>query len=200
MKSWNFVAPIAGLALIASACTQTTTPPPMPLEAPAEVLSGTVAEGAATVTATVRKIDLKKRKVTLEGPDGKTVTVKVPEAARNLAQVKVGDEVVVAFYESIAYEVKKPGEAAPGVAVAEEVGRTEPGEKPGGFAAEAVTVTVTITAIDRANSTVTLELPDGETDTVKVRDPSRLEGVEVGDLVELTYTEAVAISVVPGGN
>jgi Cu/Ag efflux protein CusF len=198
MKSWNFAAPIAGLALIASACTQATTPAPRPLEAPAEVLSGTVAEGAATVTATVRKIDLKKRRVTLEGPDGKTVTVKVPEAARNLAQVKVGDEVVVAFYESIAYEVKKPGEASPGVAVAEEAGRSEPGEKPGGFAAEAVTVT--ITAIDRANSTVTLELPDGETDTVKVRDPSRLEGVEVGDLVELTYTEAVAISVVPGGN
>jgi hypothetical protein len=31
--------------------------------------------------------------------------------------------------------------------------------------------------------------------TVKVEDPRRLEGVKVGDLVEATYREAIAVAV-----
>jgi hypothetical protein len=32
---------------------------------------------------------------------------------------------------------------------------------------------------------------------VKVKDPKKLDGVSVGDLVQLTYTRAVAIAVKP---
>ena len=37
---------------------------------------------------------------------------------RNLAQVKAGDEVRATFYESLAYEVKKPGTTTPGPSAA----------------------------------------------------------------------------------
>jgi hypothetical protein len=33
---------------------------------------------------------------------------------------------------------------------------------------------------------------------LKVRDPAMLKGVKVGDMVEASYTEAVAVKVVPG--
>jgi hypothetical protein len=57
-----------------------------------------------------------------------------------------------------------------------------------------ITVTATITAIDTKARTVTVKGPQGNLETVKVRDPKNLAGVKVGDLVELTYTQALAIA------
>ena len=51
--------------------------------------------------------------VTLERGDGSEVTFQADAAVRNLAQVEVGDEVTATYYESLAYEVKKPGTATP---------------------------------------------------------------------------------------
>jgi hypothetical protein len=42
---------------------------------------------------------------------------------------------------------------------------------------------------------VTLTGPGGGSQTIKARDPANLKKVQVGDLVDITYTEAVAISV-----
>jgi hypothetical protein len=73
----------------------------------------------------------------------------------------------------------------------------QPGEKPGGTLGRTVTVTTTITAIDLANGTVTLTGPGGDSQTIKARDPANLKKVQVGDLVEITYSEAVAVAVRP---
>jgi Cu/Ag efflux protein CusF len=67
--------------------------------------SGATDEGIDTVevvkaTATVEKIDLEKRKVTLLLEDGKTKTYKVDSRVHNLAQVKVGDHLEMSFTEA----------------------------------------------------------------------------------------------------
>ena len=147
-----------------------------------------------TVTATVEAIDQKTRMVTLKGPQGNTVTFKAGEQIKNLSQVKVGDSVLAKYYESVAVEVKKPGEAKPGVTAQEAVTRAKPGETPKGLAVSQVTVTTTITAIDKKKPSVTLKGADGKTTTVKVRNPKNLENVKVGDQVVITYTEALALS------
>ena len=147
-----------------------------------------------TVTATVEAIDQKTRMVTLKGPQGNTVTFKAGEQIKNLSQVKVGDSVLAKYYESVAVEVKKPGEAKPGVTTQEAVTRAKPGETPKGLAVSQVTVTTTITAIDKKKPSVTLKGADGKTTTVKVRNPKNLENVNVGDQVVITYTEALALS------
>jgi Cu/Ag efflux protein CusF len=175
-----------GIASCASHRAETTALP-----------SGTLGESAVTVTATVEKIDLQKRLVTLKGPDGKSVTMKVDESVRNLPQVKVGDEVKAVYYQSIAYEVKPASHGAPGVTTAEQVDRAKLGEMPGAVGARAVTVTATITDVDRQNNTVTLQGPDGNLVTVKARYPEKLKQVKKGDLVDITYTEALAIGVQP---
>lgn len=179
------------LALLLTSCAQKTPssagPPP----------SGTIAENAVQVTATVVKVDPKTRHLSLKLPDGQVVAMTVPEEMRNLPQVKKGDVVVATYVESLAYEVKKPGTAEPGVAVAGVAGRAEPGQKPAGAAANAVTVTTTITGIDKKAGTVTLQGPDGESTTIKVRNPANLDRVSKGDLVEITYSESVAVSVEP---
>jgi len=117
------------------------------------------------------------------------------DEVRNLPQVKVGDQVTVTYYESLAYEVKRPGTAVPGAEVAEGLGRAKLGEKPAGAAGRVTTLTATIAGIDKEAKTVTLKTADGETTTIKVRHPEKLDQVSVGDLVEITYTEAFAISV-----
>jgi Cu/Ag efflux protein CusF len=73
----------------------------------------------------------------------------------------------------------------------------KPGEKPGGTAGQSVTVTTTITGIDPAAGTVTLTGPGGQSRTIKARDPANLKKVQVGDLVDITYSEAVAVAVRP---
>ena len=167
------------------------------MESSSEPVEGTIAEQAVSMTATVEKIDVAKRLVTLRGEDGKVATITVSEAVKNLPQVKVGDQVNVAYYESLAYEVHKPGEAQPGVNVLDASARAKPGEKPAAMAGEAVTITSMIESIDQDAPTVTLKGPEGNLVTVKVRDRAKLAHVKVGDLVDITYTRALAVSVEP---
>jgi hypothetical protein len=181
-----------GLAAVLLACASThetasSQPPP----------SGIISEGAATATAIVETIDVAKRQVTLRNADGKLMELQVDESVKNLPQVKKGDRVVVKYYESLAYEVNKPGAATPGTAGAEQVERAAPGAKPGGVAARQVEITSTIEAIDKKTAMVTLKGADGNLTPVKVRDPSKLDRVRVGDLVTITYSQAVAVAVEP---
>ncbi len=100
----------------------------------------------------------------------------------------------VVYGEALAYEVKKGGTAvAPATAIAG--GAAELGQRPAGALARQTTATVLITAIDPKVPSVTFQGPAGNTRTIKVLHPEKLVGVSVGDTVELTFTEAVAIKV-----
>jgi len=169
--------------------------PPVAAGARGALPSGTVGESLVTATATVKEIDQQTRLVTLQRPDGSKIKFRAGDEVRNLGQVEVGDEVEVDYYESLAYEVRKPGEATPGASVAESAQRAALGEKPAGLVGRATTVTATIAEIDKSAMTVTLRAADGELFSVKARNPDNLARVVVGDLVDITYTEAIAISV-----
>jgi Cu/Ag efflux protein CusF len=148
------------------------------------------------IQATVTAIDLKTRMVTLKGLEGNETTIYVDKRARNLPQVKVGDVVKVAYHEAVAWKVNESKKAVPTEAQAA-AARAEPGQKPGGAAGQRITFTATIEAIDLANGTVTLKGPQGNSRTIKARNPANLKKVKVGELVDITYTEAVAIKVEP---
>jgi hypothetical protein len=62
----------------------------------------------ATVTATVEAIDMTNRRVTLRGPEGKTVQVKVRNPD-HLKRVQVGDEVAITYTEALAISVEEIG-------------------------------------------------------------------------------------------
>jgi len=184
-----------GIAGCAAHREAAPAPPPAVAAAPAPLPSGTVGANLVSATATVKALNLKTRHVTLQRADGSVIKFVAGDDVRNLPQVKVGDEVNVTYYESLAYEVRKPGAAAPGATVTEGAARAKLGEKPGGAAGRVTTITATIAAIDKGAGTVTLRTPDGETTTIKARNPDNLNRVSVGDLVDITYTEALAISV-----
>jgi hypothetical protein len=148
---------------------------------------------AATIHGTVAAVDKAKQTVTLKGPRGRTVTLQVRDPQK-LEAINVGDPVVAKYYESLAFEVKKPGSATPGASAKEAVASSKPGETPAGAVERQITVTTTVAAIDKKAQTVTIKGPDGVTETVKARDPKNLDKLKVGDLVEITYTQALAIS------
>ena len=158
--------------------------------------SGEIAK-VRQLTATVEKIDHSTRMVTLKGPEGNTVTFRVSKMARNLDQVKAGDVVNVKYYEAVAWQVMKPGTSPKGMSKTSAVKRAEKGETPGGAMGTQVTIVAEIEAIDRDRKHVTLKGPHGNSERIAVRDPKNLENVKVGDQVQLTYTEAMAVSVEP---
>ena len=60
------------------------------------------------ISAKVEKIDYKKRLVTLKGPEGNTRTIKVDPRVKRLAEIKVGDDIVLRHTEALAIEVIPP--------------------------------------------------------------------------------------------
>jgi len=165
-----------------------------PAPAPAATPKGETLVATVEATAIVTAIDQKTREVTLQKEDGTEVTFVASEDVKNLAQVKKGDVLRVVYGEALAYEVRKGGTTvAPVTAVAG--GAAELGQMPAGALARQTTATVLITAIDPKVPSVTFQGPAGNTRTIKVLHPEKLVGVSVGDTVELTYTEAVAIKV-----
>lgn len=154
-------------------------------------------ESVVETRARIIAVDQSRRLMTLRGALGEEFVVQAGDAVKNFGQVKAGDEVVVAYTRALVWQVKPAGEGTPGVTVDDGVTTASSGEKPATTAASSVTVTATITAINLAAGTVTLTEPGGNSREIKARDPGNLRKVKVGDLVDITFSEALAVSVKP---
>jgi hypothetical protein len=167
--------------------------------APTTVVTQSTGPGSASqlfvTSATVLDVDQKTRMVTLRTAEGETVNFKADESARNLDQVRKGDEVDVTYYEAVALRLRDAEGQKPGVTVSEQIERAPLGEKPAGTIFRNTTLTAKVKAVDKTKKTVTLEGPEGRSVTVNVTDPQQLEKAKVGRLVEATYQEAVGITV-----
>jgi len=148
---------------------------------------------AITETFTIEAIDHELRIVTLKDKDGFVEDVLCgPEVVRFDA-LKVGDSVTFRYYESLISAIARPG-ADPRPTASAGVVRT-PGTRPGGTLSEQLTTTVTLRAIDPAVPSVRVERPDGRQMSFRIEDAKNLEGYNVGDRVQITYTRALVISV-----
>lgn len=146
----------------------------------------------AEMSAKVKAIDYKTRKVTLQNEQGKTTTVTADDSIKNLDQVKKGDTVVVGYSESLVYQIGKGGKAKAPVET-DVAGVSRAGSNPARMAGRQVNASVLISNVDKKNQTVTFKNAQGETNTLKVSHPERLEALKAGDTVDITYTEAVAV-------
>jgi Cu/Ag efflux protein CusF len=148
----------------------------------------------ATIKATIDAIDHDSRLITLKGPDGNYETVYAGPEMKRFDELKVGDKVTFKITESVAYQIRKPGEPAAATPNEASIMR-HPTEKPSGTITEQETATVTIKAIDMKVPSVTVTSEDGRTMSFKVKDKGNLKGVNPGDKVIITYTTAMLISV-----
>lgn len=161
-------------------------------------------ENIQEVSATVQGVDVEKRLVTLrDNNGGEPVTVQVSPDVRNLAQVKAGDQVVVRYYEALAAELRSRGDSSGSTQAPVRdtaMGRAAEGARPAALVGEETRQTVRIISVDNKNHIVSFYGADGLSRAVPVRTPQGQEFVsklKPGDEVELTYTEAFAVSVEP---
>ncbi|MFI4931273.1 MAG: hypothetical protein ACHP83_13600 [Burkholderiales bacterium] len=149
-----------------------------------------------TVRATVESIDVANRELTLKGPRGKVFPLTVDPKVRNLEQVKVGDVVVVRYFESLSLTLKKDGKELRGSTEQTDAVRTPKGDRPGGAVAREVEVTADVIAVNAKTQTLTLKGPHQIVD-LKVPDKGQFKLVKVGDQIQAVYTEALAVGVEP---
>jgi Cu/Ag efflux protein CusF len=147
-------------------------------------------------TATITAIDAATRAVTLKGPKGNEIVVTAGPEVKNFAQMKVGDQVNVEYVESLALELKKGGGAPVAATAKAGAAAAKPGERPAGMVGKQVTVVADVIDVNAETQVVTLKGPQ-RTVELKVRDPEQFKLVKKGDQVQATYTEAVAIAVMP---
>ena len=151
-----------------------------------------------TVTATVTNIDLTTRQVTLRRPDGSTFLVIAGEQVRNLPQLRVGDTVTLEFYDTLALELKKGGTGVPSSRTDSlSESRAALGQRPGGITTRETVIVADVIATDAPTQTISLRGPGGRTVILPLRDPEQFKRIAVGDQVEATYVEAVALSITP---
>jgi len=146
-------------------------------------------------TATIEAISHDTREITLKSQDGKMETVVAGPEIKRFGELKVGDTVTFRYYESTAFSIRKAGQPAPVPPASDTAMVRGTGAKPGGTISQQQTATVTIKAIDLKVPSVTVVTDEKKTVTFRIADVKNIEGLKVGDKVDITYTEAVMISV-----
>ena len=153
------------------------------------------ASQSSMVSAVVEAIDHETRVVTVRKADGEEITFTASTEARNLDQVSVGDILIAEYVETISVEVMANEGFEPEAIEAVAMARTEKGEMPGVAAMAANVVISTVEEINLEANTFKLKGPDGVVTEYVARNPENLKRSAVGDLVVITVTEAIAITV-----
>jgi len=150
------------------------------------------------ITAKVKAINHETREVTLRGPAGNGITFTASEEARNLDQVSVGDTVVAEYVERMSVRVVANDGMEPGAMGMTTIERAEKGDMPGVVAVDTEVITATVEEINLEANTFKLKGPEGIVEEYEAMNPENLKRAAVGDLVIITMTEAMAISVKAG--
>ena len=143
----------------------------------------------------IKAVDKKTRSVIIVGATGNEIHMALGEEVKNFDQIHVGDLVTLTYIEALVLELRKV--EAKGLrerVESEQAVRAKPGEKPAGAIERTVRVVADVVAVNPKAKTVTLRGPK-RTVELAVNDPARFKEIKVGDQVEATYTEAVALEV-----
>jgi hypothetical protein len=173
---------LAGLALLLAGSTVSAQ-------------SRTIEGESVSMTVTVEAIEQSTRIMTVKDDKGIYETVQAPPEMKRFSELKVGDKITVRYYDNVVVRLKKPGEAA--VDVDSAALTRGQGQTAAGTAATQRTITVTVAAMDPKTSSVTVKGPNGYNYSRKVRDKKTYNMLKVGDQLDMTWTEAVLISVDP---
>ena len=167
----------------------------MAADAPASKATPAYIAGSAIRTdAEVMSIDLPSRKVGLKLEDGTIAEIVVGKEVRNLAQVKVGDHVVAEYARAVSLKLKK----GPGLRVTEEKAdgaRAAPGEKPAAIVGSETHFVADVVTVNTKAKKISIKGAKGNVYELKIKDPALLSQIKVGDQVEGTYLQVMAIGV-----
>ena len=174
------------------------TSPDNRIQPPEGINTASLVEAVATITA----IDMENRLVTIEGPDGDSIVVKASDKVKNLSQVEVGDKVVIKYFKSITADiVKRSKDEKLGTEIIGAKASAPLGEKPAGAGVVEKTRRVEVVFVDPIQKFISVRDPDQGLRKISLKESPDLQHylkeLKEGDVVEVTYTDAMAIEVVP---
>ncbi len=117
---------------------------------------------------------------------------------RNFNQLKVGDTVSLDYEAAVALELQPAGSAQVGVSSAQGGTVAPLDDRPGGTIAKTISLVTEVVAVDPVANTIALKGPRGNTQIIAVQREdlrARLPNVKRGDLLRISYTEAVAVDI-----
>jgi hypothetical protein len=178
--------------------SQIDTSPDNRVQPPEGINTASLVEVVATVTA----IDMENRLVTIEGPDGDSVVVNASDQVKNLPQVEIGDKVVIKYFKSVTANIVKHGvDDKLGTEIIGAKASAPLGEKPAGAGIVEMTRRVEVVFVDPIQKFISVRDPDRGLRKISLKESPDLQHylkeLKEGDVVEVTYTDAMAIEVVP---
>lgn len=160
---------------------------------------GAVSVGQSTqLTGTIARIDADSREVTVVGTDGRETVIACGPEVKNFDRLNVGDVVEMETTQALALELRKGSSAEVSRTIERATASASPDETPGGTAGVRMRVIAEVMAVDADTQTVTLRGPERTMD-LAVKDPKQFQNIAVGDRIEATYVEAMAVQVTPVG-
>jgi Cu/Ag efflux protein CusF len=162
-------------------------------QAPKPVTQGEM----VSTTSVIQAIDSANRLVTLKNEDGTTDVIYCGPEVKRFNELKVGDKVTFRYHESVVASITQAGASAATTSLPQIV--RSAGAKPGATISQQATAVVTVAAIDPKIPSITITTSDGNKLSFKVENKKNIEGVKVGDKVQITYTQAFAVTVEPPG-
>ena len=171
-----------------SALVVTLLSPAVQAQAPAPNVVAT----ESTITATVDRIERSSRVVTLRSAGNVLRTDYVDPSVKAFDDLKAGDVITLRFAESIVVQVR------PGAALSDERDLTAEAQKAGNKQViQQLRAVVIVEAIDAQGLSIEYRTKDGRKVVRPVTDKRLLEGLHVGDSIEVTLTRERAVSVEP---
>jgi Cu/Ag efflux protein CusF len=149
--------------------------------------------GNVSKSATITAINHSARVVTLKDAQGNLEDFQCGPEITRFNELKVGDTVTFSYHAAVVLQVARPGDksAAPAGAA---VTRGQ-GAKPSGAVTRQQKASVIVEAIDQTAPSVTVRTAKGHKMTALIEDKKNLEGLKVGDKVDITFTEALMVTV-----
>jgi hypothetical protein len=190
---------LAGLALVAACSAEKQMARPLSVpEAdsfnPDLSSAGTVIN-ERLITGVVEDFAAATGELIVRSAEGTTISVVLVPELDGVDGIDQGDQVTLAYREWMSFQVKKANQANLGVAHTTDVTRAPRAEGPGSIVTETVNVRVPIAAIDARAAAFIVRNPSGDVLVIKVNDPRALDEIAVGDVMDMAYTTAVAITV-----
>jgi len=169
-----------------SALVITLMPHAVQAQAPAQ----NVVTTESTVTATVDRIERSSRVLTLRSAGNVLRTVYVDPSVKTFDALKTGDVITVRYVESVVVRVR------PGAALSDARDLTAEAQKAGKEQViQQARAVVTVERIDPQGHSLEYRTKDGLKIVRPVNDKRLLEGLHIGDRIEVTLTRERAVSV-----
>ena len=149
-----------------------------------------------TMQGTVIEIEKETREVTLKGENGNLTTMTAGDEVERFDEIAVGDVITFDYYTYLKAEFREPTaeELENPIVVVAEAGKAPGDEAPAGAIGAVVKAVVTIEMLNRPYMLATVKGPMGNYTTLQMEDEELITKLNIGEVVILTYAEAVAIS------